>query len=186
MNTLLWITVCFLFVSGGKSHSNTILFIVFNCISYDCVVLQLRLCSVMYASRLKVVKIVHPRKRSKLQPNFSVIVVIFLKDKDILTVGKCSMKSQLPRVLCFLQEILSVSSSLNLSKYFKGGIEVRIVRECGYLNTTINSCKKTGMNVVEQVLCSCDEDGCNFSSQLKPKMILVVLLMFSTFSTLLL
>ncbi|XP_057379009.1 uncharacterized protein LOC130701071 [Daphnia carinata] len=49
----------------------------------------------------------------------------------------------------------------------EGGVETRVVRQCGYMNTTMNICQKTGMHKDgAQLVCSCDTDNCNGSSQL--------------------
>lgn len=49
----------------------------------------------------------------------------------------------------------------------EGGVEIRVVRQCGYINTTMNICQKTGMHKDGgQLVCSCNTDNCNGSSQL--------------------
>ncbi len=64
------------------------------------------------------------------------------------------------------------------------GFETRILRECGFLNATMN-CQKMGMNDVSgQFICSCSGDGCNSSSQLKPEMAFLSFLTMVAFSTL--
>ena len=63
-----------------------------------------------------------------------------------------------------------------------GGFETRIIRECGFVNTTINICQKIGMNDIgRQITCSCSEDGCNDSSQLKPETSILSLLVLGAF-----
>jgi hypothetical protein len=76
-------------------------------------------------------------------------------------------------------------------RYFLGKeIETRVVRECGFLNTTMNTCKNIGMHKdAGQIMCSCDAEKCNSSSQLKPQktfISLVMLIAVSAFLKLLL
>lgn len=70
-----------------------------------------------------------------------------------------------------------------------GGSEIRTIRQCGYYNRTYTGCYRGGLiNGGHQVICTCDEDGCNSGTHFQPQHSMLsisfgVVLLTSLFST---
>lgn len=124
---------------------------------------------------------VYQLRSLKIPPDFSEIAVIFQKESDILIVGRLFSITFRHKTTVSSFSFITCGFILHLLTLL--GFETRIVRECGFLNTTMN-CQKMGMNDVSgQFMCSCSEDGCNSSSQLTPKMAFLSLLTMVVGST---